>query len=161
MNFEGKLCLKIIFVNVYLIDNLFDKKFMYVIIDDQSSRIFVCLDFFNMFDIFIDFVIYILLLCSGFVIFSGRCVLNFIVELILEGSLVYLYLVIECDDIFNCREEIFILNIVCVYFYLVDLVIDLLELNENVEIFLLIGRDYLDVYYVLMQKIGFFGIFFV
>lgn len=34
MNFEGKLCLKIIFVNGYLIYNLFDKKFMYVIIDD-------------------------------------------------------------------------------------------------------------------------------
>lgn len=56
MNFEGKSCSKTILVNVYPTDNPSDKKSMYAIIDDQSSRTLARSDFFNMFDIPTDSV---------------------------------------------------------------------------------------------------------
>lgn len=157
MNFHAnharKLFLKL--VNVYPTDNPSDKKSMYAIIDDQSSRTLARSDFFNMFDIPTDSVTYTLSSCSGSVTLSGRCASNFTVEPMSEGCPVYLHSVKECDDIPNCREEIPTPNIARAHSHLANLVAThFTELNENAEILLLIGRDHPDAHHVLTQKTG-------
>lgn len=59
-----------------------------------------------------------------------------------------LFVVIECDSIFCNWDEIGILEIVFYYFYLVDIVFEILFLND-VFILLLLGCDLVEVYYVI------------
>lgn len=59
-----------------------------------------------------------------------------------------LFVVIECDSIFCNWDEIGILEIVFYYFYLVDIVFEILFLND-VFILLLLGCDLVEIYYVV------------
>ncbi|XP_062600197.1 uncharacterized protein LOC134261817 [Saccostrea cucullata] len=154
MNFKGKSCSKIILVNVYPTDRPSEKKTIYAIVDDQSSRTLARSQFFNMFDMNTDSVTYTLSSCNGSVTLTGRCASNFTLEPVLEGNRIHLQSVIECDDIPNCREEIPTPDVARAYPHLADLATHIPELNDDADILLLIGRDHPDAHHVLTQRTG-------
>lgn len=81
---------------------------VYVIIDDQSNWLLVILLIFDYFQDDGDDVFYILVFCFGIVLVIGRFGIGYIVEFV-DGicQLEFLEL-IECNDLFSNREEIFL-----------------------------------------------------
>lgn len=81
---------------------------VYVIIDDQSNWLLVILLIFDYFQDDCGDVFYILVFCFGIVLVIGRFGIGYIVEFV-DGicQLEFLEL-IECNDLFSNREEIFL-----------------------------------------------------
>lgn len=81
---------------------------VYVIIDDQSNWLLVILLIFDYFQDDGGDVFYILVFCFGIVLVIGRFGIGYIVEFV-DGicQLEFLEL-IECNDLFSNREEIFL-----------------------------------------------------
>lgn len=70
-------------------------------------------------------------------------------------------MVIECFEILNDVIEILMLDVVQYFFYLQGIVNMIFLYDLDVFIGFFIGRDVIEVYYVLDQIIGFKDIFFV
>ena len=91
-------------------------------------------------------LIYILILwhtlCSGIVTLAWRSASNFTIETVMEGELMQMHSMIECDDIPNCRNEIPTPDVALAHPHLSDLASQLPDLKEDAEILLLIGRDH-------------------
>lgn len=56
--------------------------------------------------------------------------------------------IFECEDIFNDLFEILILEIVEFYYYFSVIIFKIFEFDLDLKVYLLIGRDLLEVYYV-------------
>lgn len=79
---------------------------IYAILDDQSNRLLVCSDFFELFNIKSPWFPYRLKTCAGPLETSGRKAKGFQVES-LDGKMVLsLPPLIECNEILNDRSEI-------------------------------------------------------
>lgn len=72
----------------------------------------------------------------------------------MEGELMQIHPMIECDDIPNCRNEIPTPDVALAHPHLSDLASQLPDLKEDAEILLLIGRDHTEVHHVLTQRTG-------
>lgn len=80
----------------------------------------------------------------------------------MEGDLDFeFFILFECDYIFNNREEIFILEVILYYLYFLDIIKYIKFLDDDCYIFLLIGWDFIEVYYVLYQIFGLLKVLYV
>ena len=72
----------------------------------------------------------------------------------MEGESIQIHVMIECDDIPKCRNEIPIPDVARGNPYLADLASQFSDLKGEAEILLLIWRDHLEVHHVLTQRTG-------
>lgn len=78
----------------------------------------------------------------------GRNVFGFKVWFIDKNVILDFLFIFECEDIFNDLFEILILEIVEFYYYFSVIIFKIFEFDLDLKVYLLIGRDLLEVYYV-------------
>lgn len=150
----GKSCAKLVLVKVYQANKPECAIKTYAILDEQSNRSLARPELFSKLNIDSEEFEYTLNTCSDTVVKSGRRAQDCIVEH-LDGSVSYqLPTLIECSQIPNIRDEIPTSEVAMYHSHLQDIAPCIPDIDEEADILLLIGRDLIDVHYVLEQKIG-------
>lgn len=150
----SKSCAKIVLVNVYPIGLEKCARKFYCMIDDQSNRSLATSAFFDAFGEKGPETEYVISSCAGRFTTSGRSASGYVVQSVDGSCTLNLPSLIECNDIPSNREEIPSPVVARYYKHLHDVVEYLPEIDNNVNIELLIGRDLIECHHVLDQRIG-------
>lgn len=153
-NTNAKSCCKICLVKVYPEDHPGKVIQTYVVLDDQSNRSLARPEFFNHFGLYEKASPYTLKTCSGVMDTTGRRATNFIVESYDGKIKIKLPTLIECEMIPDDRSEIPTPEITHYFPHLRPIADKIPPLNENAQIFILLGRDILRVHKVRQQYNG-------
>lgn len=153
-NTNAKSCCKICLVNIYPEDHPEKVIQTYAVLDDQSNRSLARPEFFNHFGLFEKASPYTLKTCSGVMETAGRRATDFVVESYDGKIKVKLPTLIECEMIPDDRDEIPTPELARYFPHLRHLTEKIPPLNENAQIFILLGRDILQVHKVRQQYNG-------
>ncbi|XP_052073800.1 uncharacterized protein LOC127711732 [Mytilus californianus] len=152
--FSGKSCGKTIQVRVYP-KNFPDKAvYVYAILDDQSNRTLAKTELFDQLGINTSAIQYTMSSCAGRTIMNGRCAESLIVESLSGNGKLETPSVIECSAIPDEKSEIPTPDIAKSYPHLREIAHQMLDLNPNIDIQLLIGRDVPEAHHVNRQLTG-------
>ncbi|XP_056000356.1 uncharacterized protein LOC130048119 [Ostrea edulis] len=152
--FCGKSCAKVILVNLHQKNNPNKSFKAYAILDDQSNKSLVKSDVFDQLDIHSETTNFQLTSCSGIVDMSGRQARDLTVSSLDRSSYIDIPFAIECNYIPEIRDEIPTPEIARSYAHLHDIAKDIPEVDEDIPILLLIGRDIPEAHHVLEQRTG-------
>lgn len=150
----SKSCAKILLVNVFRSDQPYNVRRVYCMIDDQSNKSLAASSFFDFFGERGPETEYVLSSCAGKFTTSGRKASGYIVQSLDESCSLELPSLIECNDIPNNREEIPSPSVAHSYSHLRDVASRVPELDNDVDIEVLIGRDLIAAHHVLDQRVG-------
>ncbi|CAG2232634.1 unnamed protein product [Mytilus edulis] len=152
--FSGKSCGKTVQVRVYP-KNFPDKAVnVYAILDDQSNRTLAKTELFDQLGINTSAIQYTMSSCAGRTIMNGRCAESLIVESLSGNGELEIHSVIECSAIPDEKSEIPTPDIAKSYPHLREIAHQMLDLNPNIDIQLLIGRDVPEAHHVFRQLTG-------
>ncbi|XP_071138882.1 uncharacterized protein [Mytilus edulis] len=152
--FSGKSCGKTVQVRVYP-KNFPDKAVnVYAILDDQSNRTLAKTELFDQLGINTSAIQYTMSSCAGRTIMNGRCAESLIVESLSGSGELEIHSVIECSAIPDEKSEIPTPDIAKSYPHLREIAHQILDLNPNIDIQLLIGRDVPEAHHVFRQLTG-------
>ncbi|XP_073668774.1 uncharacterized protein [Paramisgurnus dabryanus] len=147
-NLSGKTCSKICLVTVFPSGQQEKSIQVYAIIDDQSNRSLVRSKFFSVFGLDGNRSSYYLKTCTGMIQTSGRRAHGFQVASI-DGQVVHtLPTLIECDNIPDNRSEIPSPQIALHHPHLKSIAAQIPEVDSEVPIMMLLGRDLIEVHKV-------------
>ncbi|CAG2256000.1 unnamed protein product [Mytilus edulis] len=149
----GKSCAKIVLLDILHAQKPNSRMRIYAIIDEQSNSSLVHGDILDYFGIEAESRQYSLSSCSGKVMMNGRRASGFVVQS-LDGQILELPTLIECDMIPNNRNEIPTCDVAAYYQHLASIAQFIPPLDAEAKILLLIGRDLMQAHHVLDQKIG-------
>ncbi|XP_076861369.1 uncharacterized protein LOC143514271 [Brachyhypopomus gauderio] len=152
--FKGKSCSKICLVNVYPQGHRDKMKRMYVILDDQSNVSLAKTEFFDAFHIKGPSLPYILTTCAGARNVTGRRAHGYVVEPLTGELSIPLPTLIECNNVPNSRAEIPIPEAAYHHSHMQRIADRIPALDDSAEIWLLLGRDILQVHKVRQQHNG-------
>ena len=151
--FGGKSCAKFMLAEIFHKHSNHPPMKLYVILDDQSNRSLGRKVLFDTFDPEANCNSYRLSTCNGRETAVGRRSSGFMIRS-LDGTVLEMPTLIECDTIPNNRSEIPTPEVARNYPHLTEIADSIPPLDPNSSILLLIGRDVLPAHYVLSQKIG-------
>lgn len=153
-SFCGKSCAKILLVNVFPDNKPQDSIQVYAIVDDQSNQSLARTELFDLLSLRGAPHDYTLTSCNGTRATTGRIAEGLVVESFTRDVQFCLPPVLECDQIPNTRQEIPTPEVARHYPHLVDIADQIPELHSDVQILLLLGRDFIECHHVLGQRIG-------
>ena len=152
--FIGKSCSKICLVNVYPEGHRNKMKRTYVILDDQSNVSLAKTEFFDAFHIEGPSLPYILTTCAGATNVTGRRAHGYVVEPLTGELSISLPTLIECNNVPNSRAEIPTPAAAYHHSHMQGIADRIPALDDSAEIWLLLGRDILQVHKVRQQYNG-------
>ena len=138
---SGRSCAKICLANIYATDHPDRKVKAYVVIDDQSNSSLAKPQPFDQLNLQGDRLPYTLKTCAGTTQTEGRRAKGLVIES-LNGHVQHqLPTTTECDDIPDSKEEIPTPDVARAHPHLHQIADQISEVQTNVDILLLIGRD--------------------
>ncbi|XP_056014959.1 uncharacterized protein LOC130052854 [Ostrea edulis] len=150
----SKSCAKIVKAIVYPQQKRDLARYIYCIIDDQSSNTLTTSKLFDCFHEYGPDHLYTLKSCSGESINSGRKACGYMIQSCDQSQMFRLPDIIECDKIPQNRNEIPSPEVVASYPHLSDIMEYIPTIDDDVSIALLIGCDLIDTHIVLDQRVG-------
>lgn len=147
-------CAKILPVHIYPLNQRGAARKVYALIDDQSSHTLATLELLDSFASDCEIISYSLSTCSGKISTVGRKVRNYCVESITCDTQIIIPSIIECSDIPNNRDEIPSPSVIDNLSHLRDLSRQICDIDTNIHIELLIGRDIAVAHHVLDPRLG-------
>lgn len=150
----SKSCAKIVLVKVHHKDNPQNALKLYAVLDEQSNRTLAKSKLFDYFDIPGPELPYSLKSCSGEFQHYGRRTSGFVVESLDFNYRLNLPDIIECNYIPDSRDEIPSPECASMYGHLQDIAKEIPQIDPDVDILLLIGRDILPAHHILDQRLG-------
>lgn len=150
----GRSCAKIILANAYLKHDPDNVIRLYVMLDDQSNRTLARSRLFN--ELHGNYVEteYVLTSCSGRVNTLGRKMNNLVIESLDRSTKLEIPSVIECNSLPENRSEIPTPIVAQSYTHLRDVAHLIPEIENEVPILMLIGRDVITAHHVIDHRIG-------
>ena len=138
---EARSCAKICLANIYAISQPENKIKAYVVIDDQSNCSLAKPKLFDILNLDGEATPYVLKTCAGTSQVQGRRARNLVIES-LDGTHIHMLPILtECSAIPDSREEIPTPAVARAHPHLKDIAEKIPELDPEVEILLLVGRD--------------------
>lgn len=150
----SKSCAKIVNALVYPKQKRDLARYIYCIIDDQSSNTLATSRFFDCFHEYGPDHLYTLKSCSGESVNSGRKACGYVIESCDQSQVFNLPDIIECNEIPQNRSEIPSPEVAAFYPHLSDITHYIPTIDNLISIELLIGRDLIDTHIVLDQRVG-------
>jgi hypothetical protein len=150
---SSKSCAKICLVKVYPPGKPELAKHVYVILDDQSNRSLAKTELFDLLGIEGHTSAYTLRTCSGQTNTTGRRARDLVVES-LDGKVIPLPTIIECNEIPDSRSEIPTAAAARHFAHLHPIADYIPSVDNSAQILMLLGRDILQVHKVREQRNG-------
>ncbi len=148
----GKPCAKICLVRVYPRDTSELAQKVYALLDDQSNRSLLKSEVFERLHIQGEHTPYTIRTCSGLTHTHGRRARDLVVESLDAKVSLPLPVMIECNEIPDNRSEIPTPAVARHYSYLKAIAENIPEVDSEVQIALLLGRDLLQAHKVREQR---------
>lgn len=147
-------CSKTVLVKVYCEESPENAVKLYAIIDDQSNRSLVKSELLDTLQFRGGLVNYVLTSCVGSLPSKGRRATGLIIQSLNGSTHLKLPTLIECNNIPDVRSEIPTPDVARSYPHLLNIARFIPDLDDSSDTLLLIGRDLLEAYHVLDQRLG-------